>query len=131
MKYISFVLVYVNHLFDLVLFLLKSNLSFFHSFLFSCLSSYLNVIIKKILETALLKDVRKIIFCLVSVKIVFLLQILLNACCPGWVRTDLAGPRAPKSPEEGAVTPVYLALLPPGTTEPHGKFVSDKKVQPW
>ncbi|XP_041803198.1 carbonyl reductase [NADPH] 1 [Chelmon rostratus] len=57
--------------------------------------------------------------------------ILLNACCPGWVRTDMAGPKAPKSPDEGAETPVYLALLPPGATEPHGKFVSEKEVQPW
>ncbi|KAM6916666.1 carbonyl reductase [NADPH] 1 isoform 2-T2 [Xenentodon cancila] len=56
--------------------------------------------------------------------------ILLNACCPGWVRTDMAGPKAPKSPDEGAVTPVFLALLPPGATEPHGKFVSEKEVQP-
>ncbi|XP_019964860.1 carbonyl reductase [NADPH] 1 [Paralichthys olivaceus] len=58
-------------------------------------------------------------------------KILLNACCPGWVRTDMAGPKAPKSPDEGAITPVYLALLPPGATEPHGKFVSDKEVQVW
>ncbi|KAM7408293.1 hypothetical protein PAMA_002144 [Pampus argenteus] len=58
-------------------------------------------------------------------------QILLNAGCPGWVRTDMAGPKAPKSPDEGAETPVYLALLPPGATEPHGKFVSEKEVQPW
>jgi len=58
-------------------------------------------------------------------------QILLNACCPGWVRTDMAGSKAPKSPDEGAVTPVYLSLLPPGATDPHGKFVSDKEVQPW
>ncbi|XP_076025477.1 carbonyl reductase [NADPH] 1 [Genypterus blacodes] len=58
-------------------------------------------------------------------------EILLNACCPGWVRTDMAGPKAPKSPEEGAETPVYLALLPPGATQPHGKFVSEKKVQEW
>uniref|UniRef100_G3PBT1 carbonyl reductase (NADPH) n=1 Tax=Gasterosteus aculeatus aculeatus TaxID=481459 RepID=G3PBT1_GASAC len=57
--------------------------------------------------------------------------ILVNACCPGWVRTDMAGDKAPKSPDEGAITPVYLALLPPGATEPHGKFVSDKEVQPW
>lgn len=57
--------------------------------------------------------------------------ILLNACCPGWVRTDMAGPRATKSPDEGAETPVYLALLPPGATEPHGQFVSEKKVQKW
>ncbi|KAM4729556.1 carbonyl reductase [NADPH] 1 [Anableps anableps] len=57
--------------------------------------------------------------------------ILLNACCPGWVRTDMAGERAARSPDEGAVTPVYLALLPPETSEPHGKFVSDEEVQPW
>ncbi|XP_047458715.1 carbonyl reductase [NADPH] 1-like [Mugil cephalus] len=57
--------------------------------------------------------------------------ILLNACCPGWVRTDMAGPKAPKTPDEGATTPVYLALLPPGATEPHGKLVSEKEVQPW
>ena len=43
----------------------------------------------------------------------------------------MAGPKAPKSPDEGAVTPVYLALLPPGATEPHGKFVSEKEVQQW
>ncbi|XP_042312608.1 carbonyl reductase [NADPH] 1-like isoform X2 [Sceloporus undulatus] len=55
--------------------------------------------------------------------------ILLNACCPGWVRTDMAGPRATKSPDEGAVTPVYLALLPPGANGPHGQYVSEKKVQ--
>ncbi|XP_053731224.1 carbonyl reductase [NADPH] 1 [Synchiropus splendidus] len=58
-------------------------------------------------------------------------QVLVNACCPGWVRTDMAGSKAPKSPDEGAITPIYLALLPPGATEPNGKFVSDKKVQPW
>ncbi|XP_043846991.1 carbonyl reductase [NADPH] 1-like isoform X2 [Dromiciops gliroides] len=58
-------------------------------------------------------------------------NILLNACCPGWVRTDMAGPKATKSPEEGAETPVYLALLPPNVTEPHGQFVSEKKVEKW
>jgi len=58
-------------------------------------------------------------------------DILLNACCPGWVRTDMAGPRATKSPDEGAETPVYLALLPPNSGAPHGEFVSEKKVQQW
>ncbi|NWX33967.1 CBR1 reductase, partial [Notiomystis cincta] len=58
-------------------------------------------------------------------------HILLNACCPGWVRTDLAGPKAPRSPDEGAETPVYLALLPSNADAPHGQFVFDKKVMPW
>ncbi|XP_062962563.1 carbonyl reductase [NADPH] 1 [Cynocephalus volans] len=58
-------------------------------------------------------------------------KILLNACCPGWVRTDMAGPKATKSPEEGAETPVYLALLPPGAEGPHGQFVSEMKVEQW
>ncbi|NWZ26995.1 CBR1 reductase, partial [Asarcornis scutulata] len=58
-------------------------------------------------------------------------HILLNACCPGWVRTDMAGPKAPKSPEEGAETPVYLALLPSDADGPHGQFVSEKTVQTW
>uniref|UniRef100_A0A452F8Q9 Uncharacterized protein n=1 Tax=Capra hircus TaxID=9925 RepID=A0A452F8Q9_CAPHI len=39
-------------------------------------------------------------------------KILLNACCPGWVRTDMGGSKAPKSLEEGIETLVYLALLP-------------------
>ncbi|XP_005987953.1 carbonyl reductase 1-like [Latimeria chalumnae] len=58
-------------------------------------------------------------------------RILLNACCPGWVRTDMAGDKAPKSPEEGAETPLYLALLPPEAQGPHGQFVSEKKVEEW
>ncbi|XP_076405349.1 carbonyl reductase [NADPH] 1-like isoform X1 [Peromyscus maniculatus bairdii] len=58
-------------------------------------------------------------------------KILLNACCPGWVRTDMAGPKATKSPEEGAETPVYLALLPPDAEGPHGQFVQEKRVEPW
>ncbi|KAM4699060.1 carbonyl reductase [NADPH] 1-like [Discoglossus pictus] len=57
--------------------------------------------------------------------------ILLNACCPGWVRTDMAGPKAPKSPDEGAETPVYLALLRSDAESPQGQFVSEKKVVKW
>ena len=58
-------------------------------------------------------------------------DVLLNACCPGWVKTDMAGPKATKTPDEGAETPVYLAMLPIGETEPHGQLLWDKTVQPW
>uniref|UniRef100_A0A4W2DNR1 Carbonyl reductase (NADPH) n=1 Tax=Bos indicus x Bos taurus TaxID=30522 RepID=A0A4W2DNR1_BOBOX len=58
-------------------------------------------------------------------------RILLNACCPGWVKTDLGGAHASRTVEEGAETPVYLALLPPDATEPHGQLVRDKVVQNW
>ncbi|XP_069802220.1 carbonyl reductase [NADPH] 1-like [Dendropsophus ebraccatus] len=57
--------------------------------------------------------------------------ILLNACCPGYVRTDMTNPNVTKSPDEGAVTPVYLALLPDSADSPYGELVSDKKVVPW
>ena len=56
-------------------------------------------------------------------------DILVNSCCPGWVRTDMAGDRAPLSPDEGAVTPVMLALLPPGS--PNGEFWRNQKVAEW
>jgi NAD(P)-dependent dehydrogenase (short-subunit alcohol dehydrogenase family) len=38
--------------------------------------------------------------------------ILVNACCPGWVRTRMGGAEAELSVEEGADTPVWLATLP-------------------
>ncbi|XP_028656530.1 carbonyl reductase [NADPH] 1 [Erpetoichthys calabaricus] len=58
-------------------------------------------------------------------------KILLNSCCPGWVKTDMAGPHATKTPDEGAITPVYLALLSEEDIEPHGQFVCEKKTQSW
>ena len=36
----------------------------------------------------------------------------INACDPGWVATRMGGAAAPLTPEEGADTPVWLALLP-------------------
>jgi len=35
-------------------------------------------------------------------------NILIQACCPGWVRTDMGGSNARLSPDDGADTPVYL-----------------------
>lgn len=46
--------------------------------------------------------------------------LLANSACPGWVRTDLGSPDAPKSPAEGADTPAWLATFEPGS--PAGRF---------
>jgi carbonyl reductase 1 len=38
--------------------------------------------------------------------------LIINACCPGWVKTDMGVQigRAPKTPEDGAKIPVRLAF---------------------
>ncbi len=54
--------------------------------------------------------------------------IKVNTMCPGWVRTDMGGPNADKSIEEGADTAVWLATADKIET---GKFYADRKVIPW
>jgi NAD(P)-dependent dehydrogenase (short-subunit alcohol dehydrogenase family) len=56
-------------------------------------------------------------------------NILVNAVCPGWVRTDMGGSNAPRSVEEGAATPVWLATLPDGG--PTGHNFLDKEQINW
>ncbi|KAL4463515.1 hypothetical protein ABPG72_007616 [Tetrahymena utriculariae] len=52
-------------------------------------------------------------------------------CCPGWVRTDMAGQQATRSIQEGAVCPVYLVELPfQVKPELQGKFFYDQVVTP-
>jgi len=55
--------------------------------------------------------------------------VLINAADPGWCRTDMAGPSASHSAEEGAETPVFLALLPADSTV-NGKFYANKREEP-
>jgi NAD(P)-dependent dehydrogenase (short-subunit alcohol dehydrogenase family) len=56
-------------------------------------------------------------------------RILVNAVCPGWVRTSMGGPSAPRSVEQGARTPVWAALLP--DSGPSGGFFRDERPIPW
>lgn len=58
-------------------------------------------------------------------------DLLINSCCPGWCRTDMAGPRATKSAAQGAETPVFLALIPQGSEQPHGKYFTELKEASW
>ena len=37
-------------------------------------------------------------------------NVLINACCPGYVNTDMTKGNGTKTVDEGAVTPVLLAL---------------------
>ncbi|HWK34428.1 MAG TPA: SDR family oxidoreductase [Hyphomicrobium sp.] len=55
--------------------------------------------------------------------------IKVNAMCPGWVRTDMGGPNATRSVEQGAETAVWLATLP--DTGPTGGYFRDKAPIPW
>lgn len=56
-------------------------------------------------------------------------DVLVNAMCPGWVRTEMGGGAAPRPVEEGADTAVWLATLP--TTGPRGGFFQNRKPHAW
>jgi NAD(P)-dependent dehydrogenase (short-subunit alcohol dehydrogenase family) len=56
-------------------------------------------------------------------------NILVNSVCPGWVRTEMGGDQAPLTPEQGAETPVWLAILPDGG--PTGGFFREKQPVTW
>lgn len=53
--------------------------------------------------------------------------VTINSGCPGWCRTDMAGPRAPRTAEEGASTFVHIMLLPDEGIS-NGEYWEDKKV---
>jgi len=56
-------------------------------------------------------------------------QIAVNSVCPGWVRTDMGGPSATLSVEEGADTAVWLADEAPH--EVTGKFFRNRREISW
>ncbi|HZI08009.1 MAG TPA: SDR family NAD(P)-dependent oxidoreductase, partial [Archangium sp.] len=56
-------------------------------------------------------------------------HILVNAVCPGWVKTRMGGAHAPRGVEEGADTIVWAATLPPDG--PSGGFFRNRRSVPW
>ena len=57
------------------------------------------------------------------------LGVKINSCDPGWVATRMGGPTAPVSVEEGADTPIWLALLP--DDGPTGGFFRKRDLAAW
>ena len=55
--------------------------------------------------------------------------VLVNSVDPGWVRTRMGGPGAPRGVEQGADTIVWLATLP--ASGPTGGFFRDRKQIEW
>lgn len=55
--------------------------------------------------------------------------IAVNSVCPGWCRTEMGGPDAPRSIEEGAAGIAWLAADAP--QDQTGLFWRDKQVIPW
>lgn len=56
-------------------------------------------------------------------------DVLVNAVDPGWVRSDMGGPSAPRSLAKGAETIVWCATLPKGG--PSGRFFHDRREIAW
>ena len=56
-------------------------------------------------------------------------NVVVNACCPGYVATDFTGFSAPRTPEQGAAIAIRLATLP--DDGPRGGFFDDQGAVPW
>lgn len=57
------------------------------------------------------------------------LDVAVNSMTPGWVHTRMGGKNAPKTPEEGADTAIWLATME--SDVPNGKFFKERKEIAW
>jgi len=59
-------------------------------------------------------------------------DILISACCPGYVDTDMTSHKGHLTIDQGAETPVYLALVAANSTDvPRGEFWYQKQLCSW
>ena len=55
--------------------------------------------------------------------------ILINACCPGYVITEMTGNKGYLTPDQGAEVPLMLCFLPADST--NGEFYMEHKLYDW
>ncbi|KRY59115.1 V-type proton ATPase 21 kDa proteolipid subunit [Trichinella britovi] len=55
-------------------------------------------------------------------------DIVVNACCPGYVATDMSSHKGTLTPDEGAETPLYLALAVENSISGGGMYYLKKQV---
>ncbi|BFZ24376.1 hypothetical protein BsWGS_27415 [Bradybaena similaris] len=58
-------------------------------------------------------------------------DVVVNGCSPGYVATDMTHWKGALSVEEGVITPLYCALLPPNVSRPRGAIVRLKQEIDW
>ena len=56
-------------------------------------------------------------------------HVIVNSVCPGWVATEMGGPDAPRTVEEGAASVMWAATLP--DKGPTGGFFRDGEPLAW
>lgn len=58
-------------------------------------------------------------------------DLIVNAMCPGYCKTDMSSHNGFLTAEQGADTIIYLALLAPNASGPKGEFWAERKSFNW